>query len=383
MAQRDYYEILGVAKGASDNDIKKAYRKLALKYHPDKNPGDPEAEKQFKGVSEAYEVLSDPEKRKLYDQYGHDGLKARGYAGPSFHSVDDIFEQFSDIFEGSIFESFFGGGRRGRSRRGRTGRPGADLRVDLELTYEDVAGGVKKRIELKRQGTCESCSGTGAKSGTAVEACPTCGGHGRVQQTQGFFSIQRTCPRCGGEGVHCPSPCSSCRGEGTTPSKREVVIDIPAGIHDGVQLRLAGEGNSGVRGGPAGDLYCYIHVKPHEFFERHNDDIICEVPISFAEAALGCHIEVPTLRGKAKVTIPPGTQSGEFLRLKGQGIPNIDGYGVGNQLIKIVVETPQKLSPKMRELFESLRELDEEGHSTKRKKFFERLKDIFLFFCLL
>ncbi len=380
MSQRDYYEILGVAKGASDSDIKKAYRKLALKHHPDKNPGDPEAEKQFKAVSEAYEVLSDPERRKLYDQYGHDGLKARGYAGPSFHSVDDIFEQFSDIFEGSIFESFFGGGRRGRTRRGRAGRPGADLRVDLELTYEEVASGAKKRIELKRQAACENCSGSGAKPGTTVEACPTCGGHGRVQQTQGFFSIQRTCPRCGGEGIYCPSPCSACRGEGTVAAKREVIIDVPAGIHDSVQLRLAGEGNSGVRGGPAGDLYCYIHIKPHEFFERHNDDIICEVPISFAEAALGCHIEVPTLRGKAKVTVPPGTQSGEFLRLKGQGFPNIDGYGVGNQLIKIVVETPQKLTPRMRELFEQLHELDEEEHSSRRKKFFQRLKDYFSLF---
>ncbi|MBI4583387.1 MAG: molecular chaperone DnaJ [Planctomycetes bacterium] len=377
MSQRDYYETLGVAKGASDSDIKKAYRKLALKHHPDKNPGDPEAEKQFKAVSEAYEVLADPERRKLYDQYGHDGLKARGYTGPSFHSVDDIFEQFSDIFEGSIFESFFGGGRRGRTRRGRAGRPGADLRVDLELAYEEVASGAKKRIELKRQAACENCSGSGARPGTTVEACPTCGGHGRVQQTQGFFSIQRTCPRCGGEGVYCPSPCGACRGEGTVAAKREVIIDVPAGIHDGVQLRLAGEGNAGVRGGPAGDLYCYIHVKPHEFFERHNDDIICEVPISFAEAALGCHIEVPTLRGKAKVTVPPGTQSGEFLRLKSQGFPNIDGYGVGNQLIKIVVETPQKLTPRMRELFEQLEELDEEEHSSRRKKFFQRLKDYF------
>lgn len=379
MAQRDYYEILGLAKGAGEEEIKKSYRKLALKYHPDKNPGDPEAEKRFKELSEAYEVLSDSDKRRLYDQYGHDGLKAQGYAGPG--SVEDIFSQFSDIFEGSIFESFFGGGGGGggrRTRRGGRGRPGADLRIELELSFEDVAAGVKKKIELKRQTRCDKCSGSGASEGSKLEACPTCGGQGRVQQTQGFFSIQRPCPQCGGEGVFCPSPCSSCRGQGTTATKRTVSIDVPAGIQDGTQLRLTGEGNEGTRGGPDGDLYCFVRVTPHEVFDRHEDDVVCEALVTFAEAALGCQIEVPTLRGKATVTIPSGTQSGEFLRLKNQGFPNLEGYGIGNQLVRVVVETPKRLSLEMRSIFDQLRELEEtQESSSKKQRFFKRFKDLF------
>jgi molecular chaperone DnaJ len=372
MAQRDYYEILGVSRGASDTDIKKAYRQLALKYHPDKNPGDAEAERRFKEVSEAYDVLSNPEKRRLYDQYGHEGMTARGYAGPSFRSVDDIFAQFSDIFGGSIFEDFFGGARRGR--RGARGRAGSDLRVELELNFEEVATGVQKRIELKRQVACETCSGSGAKQGTHLETCPTCGGHGRVHQSSGIFSIQRPCPQCGGEGVYTPSPCSDCRGQGTVARGREVSVDVPAGIHDGTQLRLSGEGNSGARGGPEGDLYVLIRVRPHELFERHDDDILCEVPITFSEAALGCHIEVPTLRGKAKVSIPAGTQSSEFLRLKGQGFPNLEGYGVGSQLIKVVVETPTKLSAKARKWFEELQQIEKEERGKGKRSFFKRRK---------
>jgi molecular chaperone DnaJ len=380
MAQSDYYDTLGLQKGASDSEVKRAYRKLALQYHPDKNPDDPEAEKRFKEISEAYEVLSDADKRKLYDQYGHDGLKARGYSGPSFHSVDDIFSQFSDIFEGSIFESFFGGGggggRRARSR-GR-GRPGADLRIELELDFADVANGVKKKIELKRQSRCGECSGSGAKAGTQLEACPTCGGQGRVQQTQGFFSIQRPCPQCGGEGMFCATPCTSCRGQGTTANKRTVSIDVPAGIHDGTQLRLTGEGNEGTRGGPDGDLYCYVRVRPHDVFERNEDDVVCEALITFSEAALGCQIEVPTIRGSATVSIPAGTQGGEFLRLKGQGFPNLDGYGIGNQLIRVVIETPKKLNPETRALFEQLHELEESHESSsRRKRSFKRFKDLF------
>jgi molecular chaperone DnaJ len=378
MAQKDYYEILGVAKGASEEEIKKAYRKLALKNHPDKNPGDADAERRFKEISEAYEVLSDAQKRKLYDQYGHEGMKARGYSGPSFSSVEDIFSQFSDIFEGSFFESFFGGGGRKRTRGQRRGRPGADLRIELELSFEETATGVTKKIELKKQGACGACSGSGAKAGTKIETCPTCGGYGRIQQSQGFFSIQRPCPQCSGEGVYTPQPCVQCHGAGTVPVKREVSIDIPAGVHDGNQLRLTGEGNDGARGGPSGDLYILLRLKPHEFFERHNDDILCEVPIAMSEAALGCQIEVPTLRGKtAMVTIPPGTQSGEFLRLKGQGFPNFDGYGVGNQLIKVVVETPRKLTPRMRELLEELQLIEERQNNSQRKRFFEKLKEYF------
>ncbi len=373
MAPRDYYEILGLSRGASESDIKKSYRKLAMKYHPDKNPGDTSAEKAFKEVSEAYEVLSDTEKRNLYDQYGHEGMKAHGYSGPNFHSVDDIFSQFSDIFGGSIFEDFFGGGRRGGGRRsGSRGQPGADLKIELVLTLEDVVSGVKKRVDINRQVKCETCGGSGAKKGTKAETCPTCNGVGRIQQSSGIFSIQRPCPQCLGEGVIIANPCGDCRGQGTVSKKREVSIEVPAGIHEGTRLRMTGEGNAGQRGGPAGDLYCVIRIKQHEFFERHNDDVICEVPITFSEAALGCQIEVPTLRGKAKVTIPGGTQSGELLRLKGQGLPNLEGYGIGSQLIKVIVETPEKLSSKQKRLFEELRELEKAGSRKERKSFFAR-----------
>ena len=380
MAQRDYYDVLGVAKTAAADEIKKAYRQLALKHHPDKNQGDPSAEAKFKEVSEAYEILSDGEKRRMYDQFGHEGMKARGYSGPSFHSVEDIFSQFGDIFEGSIFENLFGGGGGGRrSRAGRRGggRPGADLRVEVALKFEDVATGVSKTIALKRQVGCEECGGSGARKGTKAETCPTCGGYGQVQETQGFFSLRRPCPRCGGEGVHCPSPCAGCRGEGTSSKKKEITIRVPPGVHEGNQIRITGEGNDGVRGGPPGDLYCVVRVEPHDFFERYNDDVVCNVPIGFAETALGARIDVPTLRGTAKVTIPPGTQSGEVLRLKGQGFPNLDGYGTGDQLIKVVVETPRKLTPRMRELLEELRGLEAENSNTNRGRFFEKLKSYF------
>ncbi len=366
MAQRDYYDVLGVSQGASEPEIKKAYRTLALKYHPDKNPDDPEAESRFKELSEAYEVLSDGEKRQLYDRYGHEGMKARGYTGPGFSSVEDIFSQFSDIFRGSIFDDLFG--TRTRSRQRARGRAGADLRVELALSFEEVSTGVTKRIELKRQVVCQECSGSGARKGTKQATCPTCAGIGRIQQSSGIFSIQRPCPECQGEGVHCPSPCPKCRGVGTASQKNELAIDVPAGIHDGTQLRLSGEGNRGVRGGPPGDLYCFARVAPHEFFERHDDDVVCDVPVSFAEAALGCVVEVPTLRGKAKVTVPVGTQSGELLRLKGQGFPNLDGYGTGNQLIRIAVETPSHLNSRQKKLFEELREIDEQAEVKGRRK---------------
>jgi molecular chaperone DnaJ len=378
MAQRDYYEVLGVEKNASTEDIRKAYRKLALKFHPDKNPGDSSCEVKFKEVSEAFEVLSDAEKRRLYDQYGHEGMRARGYAGPSFTSVDDIFAQFGDIFEGSLFESFFGGSsRRGRGRAARQGRDGADLRVAIELSFEEVASGGTKTIELRRQTRCEECKGTGARPGTGIQKCPTCDGYGQVEQSQGFIRLRRTCPHCEGEGTYNPNPCLRCRGQGTVATKREISIKIPPGVHDGNQIRLPGEGNEGVRGGAAGDLYCVIRIKPHEFFERYNDDVVCEVPVLVSEAVLGDRVDVPTLRGTAKVTVPPGTQSGEILRLKGQGFPNLDGYGTGDQLIKVVVEIPRKLNPRMREIFEELRNLEGEDSSQSRSKFFEKLKSYF------
>ncbi len=377
MAQRDYYEVLGLQKDASPEDIKKAYRKLALKFHPDKNQGDATAEGKFKEVSEAFEVLTDPEKRKLYDQFGHEGMRARGYAGPSFTNVEDIFSQFSDIFEGSLFESFFGGGRRARARGGRGGRPGADLRIDIEVTLEQVSTGGIHTVEIKRQNRCDACDGSGARKGTKPEVCPTCGGHGQVQESQGFFSLRRPCPQCRGEGVFCPSPCSQCRGMATVPKKRELSVKVPPGVHSGIQIRLAGEGDDGVRGGPSGDLYCRIIVRQHDFFERYDDDIACEVPIGVAEAALGTRIDVPTLRGPVKVTIPQGTQSGDVLRLRGQGLPNLDGQGHGDQLLKINVEIPRKLSPRMRELFEEMRSLETHSSTPDRNRFFEKLKSYF------
>src|SRR5262245_55308968 len=379
MAQRDYYEVLGVARNASEEEIKKVYRKLALKYHPDKNAGDSSAEVKFKEVSEAFEVLSDPDKRKLYDQYGHEGLRARGYAGPSFTTVEDIFSQFGDIFEGSLFESLFGQARRGRGRQARRGegRDGADLRIELALSLEEVASGGQKTVEYKRQVKCRECGGSGARKNTKPVTCPTCGGYGQVQESQGFIALRRTCPQCRGEGVYCPNPCTGCRGEGTTAQKKEISIKIPPGVHEGNQIRLSGEGNDGVRGGATGDLYCLLTLKPHEFFERYHDDVVCEIPITISEAALGDRVDVPTLRGVAKVMIPPGTQGGEVLRLKGQGFPNLDGYGTGDQLIKVMVETPRKLTPRMRELLEELRSLETENATPARNKFFEKLKSYF------
>jgi len=371
MAQRDYYEVLGVTRTAPLEEIKKAYRKLALKYHPDKNSGDSTAEVKFKELSEAYEVLSDPEKRRLYDQYGHEGMRARGYAGPSFTTVEDIFSQFGDIFEGSIFESLFGQARRSE------GRDGADLRIELSLTFEEVATGGQKTVEYKRQVKCGECAGSGSRKNSRPATCPTCGGYGQVQESQGFISLRRTCPQCRGEGVYCPHPCQTCHGEGTLPRKKEISIKVPAGVHDGNQIRIPGEGNDGVRGGDTGDLYCLITLRPHDFFERYNDDVVCELPITVSEAALGERIDVPTLRGPAKVMVPPGTQSGEVLRLKGQGFPNLDGYGTGDQLIKVLVETPRKLSARMRELFEELRSLETDQATPARNKFFEKLKSYF------
>ena len=374
MSQRDYYEVLGVARGASPEDIKKAYKRLALKNHPDKNPGDPSAEDRFKEVAEAFEVLGDTERRELYDRYGHEGLKARGYSEPHFGSAEDVFRHFSDIFGDSIFEGFFGGGGRRRSTR----RSGSDLAVSVELTLEEVAAGAQRTVELRRQVECEDCSGTGCRSGTPT-SCSGCEGVGEVETVQGFFAVRRTCPRCQGEGVMISDPCPACRGEGRRPGTREVEIEIPAGVHDGNQLRLVAQGDCGARGGPSGDLYCRVRVKPHTFFERLGDDILCEVPVTFSDVALGSRIEVPTLLERAKVTVPAGTQSGDVLRLRGQGIPRLNSGSTGNQLIRVVVETPRKPSARMKEILEELR--SEEIHAGSahpgRTGFFERLKKHF------
>ncbi|MBN1442088.1 MAG: molecular chaperone DnaJ [Planctomycetes bacterium] len=376
MAQKDYYEVLGVSRDAGEADIKRAYRQLALKYHPDKNPGDREAERAFKEVSEAFEVLVDPEKRKLYDRYGKEGLKSRGY-GPQFTSVEDIFAHFGDIFGGSIFDEFFGGGR--AHRRSSRGRPGADLRVELDLSLEDVAAGATRRIELRRRAACGECGGSGAEPGSKPQTCPTCSGYGQVETSSGFFSIRRTCPRCGGEGQIILKRCAACRGEGVVSKTAELSIDVPAGIHDGNQICLRGEGEEGTLGAPAGDLYCRIRVKPHRFFRRDGDDLLCDVPITFSDAALGTKIEVPTLKGKTALTIPAGTQGGEVIVLKNKGLPRLQGFGRGALRARVMVETPRKLSREERELFERLRKLDAtEGAShPARNGFLEKLREYF------
>jgi len=376
MSKRDYYEVLGVSQDASEAEIKKAYRKAALQYHPDKNPDVPEAELMFKEVAEAFEVLSDPRKRELYDRHGHAGLKAGGYTHPGFSSVEDIFAQFGDVFEGSLFEGLFGGGRAHRGDRA-SGR-GADLAVDFEITLEEVASGSTRTIELRRQVPCDQCDGSGSRDGNPPGNCSVCGGYGEVETTQGFFSIRRTCPQCHGAGVMVTDPCRTCSGDGRRMGSREVSVNLPPGVSSGSRLRVQGEGDSGIRGGPSGDLYCRIRVAPHSFFERYDEDLLCEVPVTFSDVALGTRIEVPTIRGKAKVTIPAGTQSGEILRLRGQGLPSLDGRGTGNQLVRVVVETPRKPSARMRELLEELRaeEVNTASHP-ERAGFFERLKEHF------
>ena len=375
MAQRDYYEVLGVPRDADDAALKKAYRQLALKFHPDKNPDDPTAEAAFKEVSEAFEVLSDPEKRKLYDAHGHEGLKARG-AGPQFTDVQDIFDHFGDIFGGGLFEGLFGGGGRGsRGRRG-GGQRGADLRLDLELTLEEVATGVQKRVEVRRGVECGECRGSGAEPGSEPVTCNVCGGYGQVERSSGFFAIRQTCPECHGGGQVIAQKCPRCHGEGREAKAEEIVVDVPGGVFDGNQLRLAGEGEAGVRGGRDGDLYCRIHVRKHDFFERHGNDVICEVPITFSSAALGTKVDVPTLSGKtAVVTVPAGTQSGAFLSLRGKGLPSLEGRGQGHQLVRVVVETPRKLSSEAKKLYEELQTLEggQQGAHPAQEGFLDRL----------
>ncbi len=350
MAKRDYYEILGVPRNASEEEIKKAYRKMALKYHPDRNPGDKEAEEKFKEASEAYEVLRDPKKREIYDFYGHEGLKGTGFTG--FRGFDDIFSSFSDIFE-----EFFGFSPRS-SRRGAS--PGADLRYDLKITLLDAAFGKETEIEVLKRGRCEVCNGTGAQPGSTPQVCPHCYGRGQISRSHGFFTISTTCSYCHGEGRVITTPCKACGGQGWVKKRKKVSLRIPPGVDTGSRLRLRGEGEEGERGGPPGDLYVIIHVEPHEFFEREGDDIICRVPIPFTMAALGGEIEVPTLDGTKRIQIPRGTQPGEIFRLKGEGIPHLNGRGRGDQIIQILVQVPQKLSKEQERLLREFASLEEE-----------------------
>jgi len=360
--KRDYYEVLGVDRNAGEDTIKASYRKLALKYHPDRNPGDKEAEEQFKEAAEAYEVLRDPEKRNIYDHYGHQGLQGTGFSG--FRGFEDIFSSFSDIFE-----DFFGFGTGRRSRT--AARRGVDLRYDLTISFMDAAFGVDTKIEIEKLENCPTCENTGCEPGTYPEDCRQCGGFGQISRTQGFFSTRTTCPHCRGEGRTISHPCPECRGTGRVERIKKVSVKIPAGVDTGSRLRLTGEGESGTRGGPPGDLYVFINVKPHSFFERRNNDIICQVPISFVQAALGADINVPTLTGEKNLRIPKGTQPGEVFRFKGEGIPALRGYGRGDQIIQVLVKTPTGLTKKQEALLKEFAALESAKLSTKIKKMFK------------
>lgn len=364
--KKDYYELLGVNRGSSEEEIKKAYRKLALKHHPDRNPGDKQAEEKFKEVSEAYQVLTDPEKRAQYDQFGH---AAFGDGGP-FRGGFDFSSGFEDIF-GDIFGEFFGAGptrRHGRSR-------GEDLRYNLNITFEEAAFGSEKKVKIPRHGPCEACHGSGSKPGSPPRTCPTCRGKGQVSFQQGFFNVSRSCSQCHGQGTIITDPCSSCGGVGRVRKFHTLSVKIPPGVDTGSRLKLRGEGEGGLAGGPAGDLYVVIQVEPHPLFIRDGLEIICEVPIGFVQAALGSEIDVPTLEGKVQMKIPPGTQSGKVFRLKGRGVRDVQGYRQGDQHVRVVVETPTHLTPRQKELLKEFATLG--GEEPLAKGFFDKVKQIF------
>lgn len=364
-SKRDYYEVLEVARSVSAEEIKKAYRKCAIAHHPDKNPGNKKAEEKFREATEAYQVLSDPEKRRVYDQYGHEGLNSSG----GFQGFSGGFE---DIFEG-IFEDFFGGGSRSRQRAQR----GNDLQVEVEISFENAAFGVERKLDVRREEACSNCEGSGAKPGTSRTQCSTCHGSGQVRSSNGFLSIARPCPKCRGEGSLVEHPCATCRGSGRVQATRSLQLKIPAGVDSGMRLRMPGEGEAGMRGGPRGDLFVEIFVRPHEFFTRRGNDVLCEVPISFAQAALGAEIEVPTLIGVMPLKIPAGTQSGRTFRLRGKGIASLNGQGIGDEEVRVVVETPTHLSEKQKQLLQEFSELSGEKANPMASSFMDKVKKLF------
>ena len=367
MAKRDFYEVLGVQKGSSRDEIRKAYRQLAIKYHPDRNPGSKDAEERFKEATEAYEILADDRKRQTYDQYGFAGLNGMGQ--PTAQDFSTIFQGFEDIFGdvSGIFDSFFGGGTRRRGSSRAYGQRGSDLRYDMEITFLEAAFGVKKEVTYARAERCDVCKGTGSDRGSGRKLCPTCGGSGQVRRSSGFFSIASTCPSCGGEGEIIEKPCPECRGGGTVRRSRTITITIPAGIEDAKRLSLAGQGDAGTNGGQDGDLYVFLRVQPHESFEREGKDVYCAIPISITQAALGADISIPALDGKAvRLSVPPGTQNGRVLRLKGEGVPELHSPSRrGDLYVKIVVRVPTKLSAKARELLKELASSNGEDSSPK------------------
>ncbi len=370
MAKRDYYEILGLSRDASDEDIKKAYRKMAMKFHPDRNPDSKDAEDKFKEAKEAYEILSDSQKRAAYDSYGHAGVdpSAAGAGAGGANFADAFGDIFGEIFGGA------GGGRRSNVYRG------ADLRYNLEITLEEAARGTETRIRIPTMDECETCHGSGAKPGTQPKTCQTCGGHGQVRMQQGFFSIQQTCPKCHGSGKVVNDPCGTCSGVGRVKRQKTLSVKIPAGVDEGDRIRLSGEGEAGANGGPTGDLYVVIHLKEHSVFQRDHNDLHCEMPISFTTAALGGEIEIPTLDGAAKIRIPTETQSGKVFRLRGKGIKGVRSGTHGDLLCHVVVETPVNLTPRQRELLEELEAIndrDGSAHNPRAKSWMDKVKDFF------
>ncbi len=363
--KRDYYEILGVSPDAGSDEIKKAYRKLAQTHHPDKNPGDQSAEERFKEIGEAYAVLSDAEKRERYDRFGTAGRGGEG--------AGDFDAGFGSIFD-DIFEGFFGG--RG-ARATRSAHRGADLRYNLEIRFEEAASGVEKEIVIPRLETCEACHGSGAKPGSQPIVCKTCHGTGQVRFSQGFLTVSQTCSRCRGEGRILEHPCAVCRGLGQTKAERTLTVKIPAGVETGTRLKLAGEGEAGVRGGPSGDLYVVVVVKEHPLFTRHGDDIYCEVPVGFTQAALGAQIDIPTISGRTTLKIPPGTQTGAEFRVRGKGFPNVRGYGHGDLLVRIFAEVPTRLTGKQRDLLEQYAKLENGEVNPLVQGFWEKVKALF------
>jgi len=385
MSKRDYYEVLGVAKGAPADEIKKAYRKVAMQFHPDRNPGDKAAEEKFKEAAEAYEVLSDADKRGQYDRYGHAGLSGngRGFGGGGNMNMDDIFSQFGDIFGDDLFGSFFGGGRRGGGGGRARGVRGSNLRVKIKLNYEEIAKGVSKNIKVKKYVGCTTCSGSGAKDKNSVQTCSTCGGSGQVRRVSNTFLGQMqtvtTCPTCNGEGSIVTAKCPVCKGEGRVYGEETVSIDIPAGVQEGMQLSVSGRGNAGERGGPPGDLIILIEEEQHPDLHRDGLNVAYELHLSFPDATFGIQAEVPTIDGKAKIKIPPGTQSGKIFRLKGKGFPGVNSYERGDQLIHVNVWTPQHLTPEEKAILEKLGDSPnfQPKPDKNERSFFDKVREMF------
>ena len=374
--KRDYYEVLGVDRDTSEEEIKRAYRKLAVKFHPDKNPDDPHAEEKFKELGEAYDVLMDADKRAAYDRFGHAAFEQGGGFRGGFHDPFDIFREVfggGGGISGGIFETFFGG----VSGRGEDRQRGADLRYDMQITLEEAAFGAEKEIEVRKLDTCDKCGGTGAESGARSINCPVCGGRGQVISSRGFFQVSQTCPRCRGVGHIVEKPCRACEGEGRLEKPSRIKLKIPAGIADGSRLRSSRKGEAGIRGGPQGDLYVVVHVQEHKIFQRDGDSLFCEVPIPFTLATLGGEVPVPTLEGKANLKVPAGTQSGQMFKLRGKGVVHVNGRERGDLLVRVMVEVPTRLNDEQRAKLEEFAELCGEENTPLRKSFFERAKEFF------